>query len=114
MPIDLTEILAGVTDVERSLFKPENSTLELIGGGTTLATLTSGFDWDIVDQRARTDGKRFTKLIIYDIGQVLNLSQTIRRADAFKINGRLYKATDKFEPEEATKEWVIELQPTGK
>lgn len=114
MPLDLTDILAGVTDIERDLFKPENSTLELIGAGVTLATLTNGFDWEIVDQRARADGKRFTRLTIYDIGQVASLSQTIRRSDAFKINGRLYKATDKFEPEEATKEWIIELQPTGK
>ena len=114
MPLDLTHILAGVADIERDLFKPESSTLELISAGATLATLASGFDWEIVDQRARAEGKRFTRLIIYEIGQAANLSQTIRRSDAFKINGRLYKATDKFEPEEATKEWVVELQPTGK
>ena len=116
MPINVTRQLANAADILRRKLKPEDSKADLLSGDKVILTLdddSGGWNWKTVDQRA-AGGKRFTQFTVYDTGDVPRLSEALRRLDGIRINGRHFKKTDLFEPEEATQKWVIELQPTGK
>lgn len=112
---DVTRDLANGADALRRNFLGEGSTLRLTKGGAALGDIIAdGWNLETVDYRA-IGGKKFYKLTVYDIDG--DRAQRLATMDGAIINGRPYKQTDKDSPTgvyaEVTREWIIELQPTG-
>ncbi len=107
---DLTEIFAAVNDIERNLYLPEGTILECFKGSASLGTIAAGWFVEDYDFRA-TGGKKFKKLSVSDPERLH--TARLANCDQIKIGSQIFKISDKDQPFEQTREWIIELQPTG-
>lgn len=107
---DLTSIFANINDIERNLEKDESLTLELYQGSKFLARIENGWFVETIDFR-RTGGKKFKQLSILDPDR--KYTSALANFDVAKLGSRRLKVSNKDEPEDQTREWIIELQPTG-
>jgi hypothetical protein len=110
-----TRELANGADALRREFLGESAELFLTKAGANLgAAIADGWHLETLDYRA-IGGKKVYKLYVYDVDA--DRAQRLAVMDGAKISGRPYKVGDKDSPIgaylEITREWIIELQPTG-
>ncbi len=108
--MDLTEVYAYVSDIERELDKDGGYTMQLFKGNDPLGAPMTGFTFEKRDFRA-SGGKKFYEIVAYDTDGMR--AQHLAIADKVKVNNKTYKITDKDSPEGDTLEWFLELQPLG-